>query len=178
MLPGFARAERWAGAAVTETHGRRTLKQRAPFALDRRTLAFRFRRCLESTTAGINRTVRDILKHARVKGCLAEHQAELEIALREALANAVLHGNRSDAGKRVLVRAYCDPKKGFVIAVRDEGRGFDPTKVPDPRRKDRIQLTHGRGIFLMRELMDHIEHRKGGREVVLYKKFASGEPGR
>ena len=156
---------------MTEAHGRKTVKQRAPFALDRRTLAFRYRRSLESTTPGINRAVRDILKHARITGCLADHHAELEIALREALANAVLHGNRSDAAKRVLVRAYCDPKKGFVIAVRDEGRGFDPSKVPDPRREDRLQLTHGRGIFLMRELMDHIEHRKGGREVVLYKKF-------
>ena len=115
--------------------------------------------------------MKDILRHARITGCLADHQAELEIALREALANAVFHGNRSDAAKKVLVRAYCDPKKGLVIAVRDEGRGFDPAQVPDPRREDRIQLTHGRGIFLMRELMDHIEHRKGGREIVLYKKF-------
>jgi serine/threonine-protein kinase RsbW len=160
-----------AGAFVTDAHRRKVVKATAPFALDRHTLAFRFRRLLQSTKPGINRTVRDILKHARVTGCLADHQAELEIALREALANAVLHGNRSDAAKKVLVRAYCDPHKGFVIAVRDEGPGFDPAKVPDPRREDRLHLTHGRGIFLMRELMDHIEHRKGGREVVLYKKF-------
>jgi serine/threonine-protein kinase RsbW len=156
---------------VTGAHGQRTRKGRPPFDLDRRTLAFRFRRRLQSTTPGINRAVRDILRHAKITGCLADHQAELEIALREALANAVFHGNRNDTAKRVLVRAYCDPKRGFVIAVRDEGVGFDPAKVPDPRRADRLQLTHGRGIFLMRELMDHIEHRKGGREVVLYKKF-------
>ena len=160
-----------AGNAVTEAHGRKTGKKRAPFALDRRTLVFRFRRELRSTKPGINRAVRDILNNARVTGCLADHQAELEIALREALANAVLHGNRSDAAKKVLVRAYCDPQRGFVIAVRDEGAGFDPAQVPDPRSEDRLHLTHGRGIFLMRELMDHIEHRKGGREVVLYKKF-------
>jgi anti-sigma regulatory factor (Ser/Thr protein kinase) len=161
-----------AGNTVSEAHGRKAVKKQAPFALDRRTLAFRFRRQLRSTKPGINRAVRDILSHARLTGCLADHQAELEIALREALANAVLHGNRSDASKKVLVRAYCDPRKGFVIAVRDEGGGFDPAEVPDPRREDRLHLTHGRGIFLMRELMDHIEHRKGGREVVLYKKFS------
>jgi serine/threonine-protein kinase RsbW len=112
------------------------------------------------------------MKHAHLKGCLADHQAELEIALREALANAVLHGNQADETKRVLVRAYCDPGQGFVIAVRDEGPGFDPTQVPDPRGEDRLHLSHGRGIFLMRELMDHIEHRKGGREVVLFKKLS------
>lgn len=160
-----------AGAAVTGAQRRRTRKGTAPFALDRRTLAFRFRRRLRSTTPGINRAVRDIVRHAKITGCLTDHLTELEIALREALANAVFHGNRSDTAKSVLVRAYCDPKKGFVIAVRDEGVGFDPATVPDPRRADRLHLTHGRGIFLMRELMDHIEHRKGGREVVLYKKF-------
>jgi anti-sigma regulatory factor (Ser/Thr protein kinase) len=163
--------EQQVGAAVTGAQGRRTRQGEAPFGLDRRTLAFRFRRRVRSTTLGINRAVRDILKNAKLNGCLIDHQTELEIALREALANAVFHGNRSDTAKSVLVRAYCDPKKGFVIAVRDEGPGFDPAKVPDPRREDRLHLTHGRGIFLMRELMDHIEHRKGGREVVLYKKF-------
>jgi serine/threonine-protein kinase RsbW len=171
MLHKLAREAQSAGTVLKTTHGRKTSMKRAPFALDRRTLAFRFRRRLQSTKPGINRAVRDILRHARVTGCLADHQAELEIALREALANAVLHGNRSDAAKKVLVRAYCDPRKGFLIAVRDEGSGFDPAKVPDPRGDDRLHLTHGRGIFLMRELMDHIEHRKGGREVVLYKKF-------
>ena len=156
---------------MTDGHRRRTAA-RPPFALDRRTLALRYRSLVGSTTQGINRAVRDILKNAKATGCLDQHQPELEIALREALANAVFHGNRNDAGKKVLIRAYCDPGKGLVIAVRDEGTGFDPAKIPDPRRKDRLQLTHGRGIFLMRELMDHIEHRKGGREVVLYKKFA------
>lgn len=142
-----------------------------PFPLDRRSFVFRFRRSIRSTKDGINRTVKDIMKHARLNGCLAGHQAELEIALREALANAVMHGNRQDQTKKVLVRAYCDPTKGFVIAVRDEGSGFDPKAVPDPRDEERRHLPHGRGIFLMRELMDHIEHRKGGREVVLFKKI-------
>lgn len=156
---------------MTDPVKRKAAAPRLPFPLDRHSFVFRFRRKVHSTTEGINRTVEDIMKHARLRGCLADHQAELEIALREALANAVMHGNRQDAGKKVLVRAYCDPRKGFVIAVRDEGPGFDPAKVPDPRSEDRQLLSHGRGIFLMRELMDHIEHRKGGREVVLFKKL-------
>lgn len=142
-----------------------------PFALDRHSLVFRFRRSFKSTTTGINRAVADIMKQAKSIKPIASHQAELEIALREALANAVFHGNRQDETKRVLVRAYCDPTQGIVIAVRDQGTGFDPDEVPDPRTEDRQLLSHGRGIFLMRELMDHIEHRKGGREVVLFKKL-------
>jgi serine/threonine-protein kinase RsbW len=142
-----------------------------PFELDRRALAFRFRRRLKSTTRGIDRTVRDIIREARECKCLPDDVPGVEIALREALANAVLHGNRNVEDKRVLVRAYCDPDQGVLIVVRDEGAGFDPEGVPDPRRKDRRELSHGRGIFLMRELMDHVEHRKGGREVVLVKRF-------
>ena len=158
-------------AIVTDARRRRAATPQLPFALDRRSFVFRFRRSFTSTTDGINRTVKDIMKRARLTGCLADHQAELEIALREALANAVMHGNQQDDKKKVLVRAYCDPSQGFVIAVRDEGNGFDPAAVPDPRAEDRRHLSHGRGIFLMRELMDHIEHRKGGREVVLFKKL-------
>lgn len=142
-----------------------------PFVFDRRALSLRFRRNVQSTTAGITRAVRDILRHARGTE-IEPHKAEIEIALREALANAVFHGNGQSAEKKVLVRAYCDPARGLVIAVRDEGAGFDPATVPDPRSKDRLELTHGRGIFLMRELMDHVEHRRGGREVVLFKAFS------
>ncbi|HEX4825810.1 MAG TPA: ATP-binding protein [Candidatus Polarisedimenticolaceae bacterium] len=158
-------------AVVNDAERRRAASPRLPFPLDRRSFVFRFRRSFTSTTDGINRTVKDIMKRASLTGCLADHHAELEIALREALANAVMHGNRQDGTKKVLVRAYCDPSQGFVIAVRDEGNGFDPAAVPDPRNEDRRHLSHGRGIFLMRELMDHIEHRKGGREVVLFKKL-------
>lgn len=143
------------------------------FTLDRGALAFRFRRRVESTTESINRVVRDVLRLGHKHHCLPDDVPEIEIALREALANAIFHGNANDAGKRVLVRAYGDPKQGFLIAVRDEGPGFDPAQVPDPRRADRRELTHGRGIFLMHELMDHVQHRKGGREVILFKRIAT-----
>jgi serine/threonine-protein kinase RsbW len=150
--------------------GRSDATRGFPFVVDRHALAVRFRRRLKSTTEGINRAVNDIIRGARGTA-LEDHKAEIEIALREALANAVFHGNHSEPSKKVLVRAYCDPKRGLIIAVRDEGEGFDPSTVPDPRAADRVTLTHGRGIFLMHELMDHVEHRKGGREVVLFKAF-------
>ena len=107
---------------------------------------------------------------------VAHHVDVSDPASVEALANAVLHGNQNIEDKRVLVRAYCDPGQGFLIVVRDEGPGFDPDRVPDPRRQDRRELSHGRGIFLMRELMDHVEHRKGGREVILVKRFPVSRP--
>ena len=72
----------------------------------------------------------------------------------------------------MFLRCYAGPRAGILVAVRDEGQGFDPDKVPDPRAADRRQLTHGRGLLLMRELMDRVEYRKGGREVLLYKALA------
>lgn len=159
------------GGFVRDAHQHDSAEsERFPFLIDRHALAVRFRRTLKSNTNSINRAVGDIVRSAKGTA-LQKHRAEIEIALREALANAVLHGNQSDAAKKVLVRAYCDPEQGIIIAVRDEGPGFDPAKVPDPRNEDRLELSHGRGIFLMRELMDHVEHRKGGREVVLFKRF-------
>lgn len=140
--------------------------------LARRRLLLRSRISLESNKQAISRAVHQVLALADGSGLLGDDgRAELEIALHEALANAVIHGNRSDPAKRVLLRCYFDPGRGMLIAVRDEGPGFDPEEVPDPRSAERLHLTHGRGIFLMRELMDAVEHRKGGREVVLYKKL-------
>jgi serine/threonine-protein kinase RsbW len=142
--------------------------------LDRRRLSLRYRSRIPSTMQAINHAVGDVIKVAKKVGCVGDGRAEMEIALREALANAVIHGNKSAPEKSVLLRCYCDPDVGLLVAIRDEGSGFVPDEVPDPRSAERIELTHGRGLFLMRELMDHVEHRKGGREVVLYKKATAG----
>ena len=60
----------------------------------------------------------------------------------------------------------------LLILVRDEGTGFEPTDIPDPRCNDRVQLDHGRGLFLMHALMDHVEYRRRGREVLLFKRWS------
>jgi serine/threonine-protein kinase RsbW len=108
------------------------------------------------------------MRMARECGYPPDHRTDLEIALREALANAMLHGNEYQRRKRVYLRCYGSPNSAMMILVRDEGPGFDPGKVPDPRQADRLHLDSGRGLLLMRELMDHVEYRKGGREVMLY----------
>jgi serine/threonine-protein kinase RsbW len=106
---------------------------------------------------------------ARKVEALGQNRADLEIAVREALANAILHGNGLHKAKRVFVRCYGGPHAGLLVLVRDQGAGFDPSHVPDPRHPDRRHLHHGRGLLLMRELMDRVEYRRGGREVLLYK---------
>jgi serine/threonine-protein kinase RsbW len=141
--------------------------------IDRRALTLRWRTRIESSPHAINHAVREILHRARLaKVMRPEAKPEIEIALREALANAVFHGNDGDASKGVHIRVYGAPKWGLLLIVRDEGPGFRPESVPDPRDPDRLELPHGRGIFLMHELMDALDYRKDGREVILFKKAA------
>jgi serine/threonine-protein kinase RsbW len=135
---------------------------------DRREMPFRLRVQLPSTHPSINRAVREVRRLARRCGLTEDSQANLEIALREALANAISHGNGMRAGRKVFLRCYAGPRAGILIAVRDQGPGFDPQSVPDPRAADRVHLAHGRGLLLMRELMDRLEYRRGGTEVVLF----------
>jgi len=130
----------------------------------------RLRISLPSSKASINGAVNRIMGIAVRCSINEDKRTDLEIALREALANAVTHGNEFGADKRVFVRCYGSPQLGVLVLVRDEGRGFRPEEVPDPRDEDRIHLTHGRGLFLMRALLDFVEHRKSGCEVVLFKK--------
>ena len=99
----------------------------------------------------------------------AGEEISVEIALREAVTNAVLHGNKADPDKRVTVCCECAIGKGLSLIVRDEGKGFDPAGVADPTATENIERTHGRGIQLMRALMEEVHFAKGGTEVHIRK---------
>jgi serine/threonine-protein kinase RsbW len=133
----------------------------------RHRLPFRLRISIPSTRNALNRSVPRVRRLAKRCGWTEERLTDLEIALVEALANAMNHGNMGRPRRRIFLRCYGGPDLGVLIAVRDQGQGFDPNSVPDPRTADRLRLRHGRGLFLMRELTDYVEFRKGGREVVL-----------
>ena len=142
-------------------------KDRPPF--DRSRLSLRLRTHLGSSRDAINVAVQQTMEHLVGVCSLDEVMADLEIVLREGLANAALHGNRAAPSKSVFLRCYGSRDQGLWIAIRDEGSGFDPDSVPDPRAEDRLLLHHGRGIFLMQQLVDEVAYRKGGTELLLYK---------
>ena len=96
----------------------------------------------------------------------------LDMAVRESVTNAVLHGNRQDERKQVEV-VFADAGDHLVVTVRDEGAGFDPAAVSDPTAEENLLKTSGRGILFMRSFMDTVEweqHPAGGTVVRMTKK--------
>lgn len=81
--------------------------------------------------------------------CIVGHESAVGVALREALNNAVIHGNEMEPHKFVEVRCCCERGKGVWLAVRDQGKGFDLDAVPSPLAPDRLEALHGRGIYLI-----------------------------
>ncbi len=98
---------------------------------------------------------------------------EIEVALREALLNAIIHGNRQDPGKAVFVAIRCSTDGKISLMVRDEGEGFDPSVVPDPTATENLMSTSGRRIYLMRALMDEVWFEKDGTVVQMLKHAAN-----
>ena len=97
------------------------------------------------------------------------------IAVREAVANAVKHGNRQDPDKQVHIDFGVEGDE-VVIKVADEGTGFDPGRVDDPLAPENMLKSSGRGIFYMKQFMDHIDYSfrpDGGTEVTMRKRMNS-----
>jgi serine/threonine-protein kinase RsbW len=101
-------------------------------------------------------------------------EIDIEMALLEALANAVIHGNGDNSGKRVYVTCRCYLDGEVAITVQDEGKGFDSSAVLDPTVQENLLFTHGRGIYLMKTLMDEVSFEDGGSVVRMRKHSNSG----
>lgn len=102
-------------------------------------------------------------------------ERDVEMALREALANAIVHGNQQDPRKSVYVACRCTTDGEISITVQDEGQGFDADSVPDPTAPENRLLAQGRGIYLMKTLMDEVRFERRG-AVVHMRKASNARP--
>jgi serine/threonine-protein kinase RsbW len=102
--------------------------------------------------------------------CVDSNVEFVELALREAVSNAIIHGNRLELRKLVHVRCCCEGGVGVFIAVRDQGHGFDPNTVPSPLAVENLLAEHGRGIHLMKLVVDEVSFERGGTVVHIRKK--------
>lgn len=138
-------------------------------AFDPDRLVVRFELTIAGSVKAIEPAVQQILTVVDSMGCARGKEFAIETAIREALANAITHGCGSDASKQVKISAYCDEERGMILVVRDPGKGFDPKTIPSPVQGERLFAEHGRGIYLINQLMDEVRFRSGGSEIWMRK---------
>ena len=98
---------------------------------------------------------------------------EIELALREALANAIVDGNQEDPHKPVYVKRRCAADGEVSITVEDEGNRFENGVVPDPISRENLMKTGGRGIYLMRAFIDEVHFENGGSAMHMRKRAST-----
>lgn len=125
---------------------------------------------LSADRDAVDPVVRSVMTVVREMNCAPGREDHIELALTEALANAVVHGAGADPSKTVECDVACDTEHGILIVVRDPGPGFDPSKIADPCQGENIYSHHGRGIFLINQLMDEVQFHKNGTEIHMIKR--------
>lgn len=137
---------------------------------DAENLVVQLRVTLAADRSAIDPVVQNVMGIVKNLKCAEGREDAVELALTEALANAVVHGAKSDPTKIVECDVACDEVKGILIIVRDPGNGFDPRSIPDPCVGENIYSGHGRGIYLINQLMDEVRFNHNGTEIRMLKK--------
>jgi len=127
---------------------------------------------MPSEISAISPLVERLMRLIEGSHCITGEEPAVELALREALNNAVVHGNRLDAHKLVHVRCRCKVGEGISLIVSDQGQGFDPRTIPDPLTVENLEANHGRGIHMMKLAMDEVSFEQRGTDVHLCKRAA------
>jgi anti-sigma regulatory factor (Ser/Thr protein kinase) len=109
-------------------------------------------------------TIEKLRSDPELRSRIDGREAALCVAISEALAYAIAHGNRSEPSKKVYVRWTCEPDGAVSILIRDEGNGFDSGDIATPKN---IGEDRNRGIPLMRSYMDDVQFRNNGTEVYM-----------
>jgi serine/threonine-protein kinase RsbW len=125
---------------------------------------------LASTLESVDRAEQIAEQWAAESGFEEEDRGKITMAVREAVVNAVYHGNAYDAGKQVVLKFEAS-RATLTVHVADQGTGFDQRTVPDPLAPENLLSNHGRGIFLIRAFMDEVRFRDlhPGTEITLVK---------
>ncbi|MDH3207258.1 MAG: ATP-binding protein [Gemmatimonadota bacterium] len=124
------------------------------------------------------RSIERAVEYVMQSCCNCSEQARrldlnFRVGLTEALSNAMLYGNSHDPSKRVLVEVALQAGR-LEARVTDQGPGFDPSTVPDPTTPENLTKPCGRGLFLMRQLLDEVSFNDQGNQVTLVLRLESG----
>jgi len=140
------------------------------YDFDPRKLSLRVQVTLAADRKSVDPVVEQVMQAVRDMNCVNGKADAIELALQEALANAVVHGAKEDPSKVVECIVACDEQRGVLIIVRDPGEGFDPNSIPTCTVGENLYSNHGRGIFLINQLMDEVKFCKNGTEIHMVKR--------
>jgi len=121
---------------------------------------------LTSHPRNISRVEKFVSRVASMYKVNTEIYGNILISLTEAVNNAIIHGNKSDESKQVRIQLK-KMNDRLAFHIMDEGRGFDPNRIPDPTCPENIMKCGGRGVFLMHELSDSLTFRNNGSTVII-----------
>lgn len=133
-------------------------------------LSLRVRVTLAADRMAVSPVVEQVMQAVREMKSVNGKEDAIELALQEALANAVVHGAKEDPTKVIECLVACDEQRGLLIIVRDPGEGFDPQAIPTCTMGENLFSNHGRGIFLINQLMDEVQFHKNGTEIHMVKR--------
>jgi serine/threonine-protein kinase RsbW len=125
---------------------------------------------LAAERSSVEPVVTSVMETIRRVKCIDGKEDAIELALQEALANAVVHGAKEDPKKTVECIVAYEENRGLIIIVRDPGPGFDVSAIPNCTMGENVYSNHGRGIFLINQLMDEVKFRRNGSEIHMVKK--------
>ncbi len=137
---------------------------------DPNNLILRVRVTLAADRKSVDPVVQQVMAAVHEVKCVDGKEDAIELALQEALANAIIHGAKEDPTKIVECLVACDEQRGVLIIVRDPGKGFDPQAIPACTMGENLYSNHGRGIFLINQLMDEVKFNKNGTEIHMVKR--------
>jgi serine/threonine-protein kinase RsbW len=143
------------------------------YDFDPNQLSLRVRVTLAADRKAVDPVVAQVMDTVRELKCVDGKEDAIELALQEALANAVVHGAKEDPNKVVECLVACDEQRGIIIIVRDPGEGFNPETIPACTVGENVYSNHGRGIFLINQLMDEVKFHRNGTEIHMVKRVDS-----
>lgn len=150
--------------------GDSSAEQFPEYDFDPEKLNLRVKVTLAADRNAVDPVVAQVMEAVHAMKCVDGKEDAIELALQEALANAVVHGAKEDPSKIIECIVACDEQRGVLIIVRDPGEGFDPNAIPTCTVGENLYSNHGRGIFLINQLMDKVEFRKNGTEIHMVKR--------
>jgi serine/threonine-protein kinase RsbW len=140
------------------------------FEPNEKDLIWQYQATIPADVDSITPIMDQLMELAEETECFVGKEMQIETALREALANAIVHGGKNDDRHTVQLSVACDEDHEIQMVVRGPGSGFDPNSVPDPTTNQNMYETHGRGLYLINQLMDEVRYERGGTEIHMRKK--------